>query len=729
MKQLELWGGAECTVNRVEDRFRDQLCATGHDVRPGDIDLLADLGLAAVRFPILWERVSPLPCSQPDWRWSDERLARLRRRGVRPIAGLVHHGSGPAHTSLLDDGFAAGLAEHALATARRYPWIEDWTPVNEPLTTARFAALYGHWYPHDRDEGRFWTALLNQVDATRLAIRAIRSVVPGARLIQTDDLGRSYATAAAADQAAFDNVRRWMGWDLLSGRVVPGHDLWHRLCGHGFEPRLRAIADDPCPPDVIGINHYLTSDRFLDHRVELYPPHTHGGNFAARYADVAAVRVLDPPPQGLRGAIAEAWERYRTPIALTEVHNGCTRDEQLRWMRDSWQAAREARDRGITVCAVTAWAVFGNEGWNTLLTADGSYEAGVFDVSGGAPRPTAVAALLQALPADSAPPPGLNGRPWWQREIRFHHPAVPRPAPLRDHARAAAGGEAGPPILIAGATGTLGGALAAACRHRDLTHVLTARGELDLLDTASIAAALDRVRPWAVVNAAGWVRVDDAEVEAQACLAVNGEAAVALAAACEERGIPSLSFSSDLVFDGSKGEPYREDDRPAPRNVYGRSKAMLEQGIAALGERHLVARTAAFFSPFDPHNFAVHCVRALAAGERFAAAEDAVVSPTYVPDLCNASLDLLIDGAGGLWHLSNGEALSWAQFASRLAEACGLDPALVEAVPGETLGWRAPRPRACSLASSRGRLMPTLASAIERFAAHAVPGLCRTEAA
>ena len=61
--------------------------------------------------------------------------------------GLVHHGSGPAGTDLLDEGFAEGLARFARAVAERFPWVEDWTPVNEPLTTARFSALYGHWYP------------------------------------------------------------------------------------------------------------------------------------------------------------------------------------------------------------------------------------------------------------------------------------------------------------------------------------------------------------------------------------------------------------------------------------------------------------------------------------------------------------------------------------------------------------------------------------------------------
>ncbi len=122
---LELWAGAECTVNRVGDDFGCQLRVTGQDLRSEDFDLIAGLGVSAMRFPILWERVSPRNPRDRNWAWSDDRLQRLRAPGIRPIAGLVHHGSGPRYTSLLDDNFASGLARHAAATARRYAWIED----------------------------------------------------------------------------------------------------------------------------------------------------------------------------------------------------------------------------------------------------------------------------------------------------------------------------------------------------------------------------------------------------------------------------------------------------------------------------------------------------------------------------------------------------------------------------------------------------------------------------
>src|SRR4051794_3937489 len=192
----ELWGGVECTINRIRDRYRDQLLHFGHYHRLEDLDRFAALGISALRVPVLWERIAPEGLSQADWDWTDRVLARLRELGVRPIVGLVHHGSGPQWTHLADEGFAEGLAAFAEGVAKRYPWVEDFTPVNEPLTTARFSALYGHWYPHATDERLFVRALLTQLRAIVLAMKAIRTSTPHARLVQTEDVSVTTSTPA-----------------------------------------------------------------------------------------------------------------------------------------------------------------------------------------------------------------------------------------------------------------------------------------------------------------------------------------------------------------------------------------------------------------------------------------------------------------------------------------------------------------------------------------------------
>jgi dTDP-4-dehydrorhamnose reductase len=200
---LEVWAGVECTVNRVGERWFDQLERSGHAKRLDDLDRFAALGIKALRFPVLWERHAAASLDAVDWSWPDAALARLKSLGVRPIVGFIHHGSGPAYTSLTDDAFAEKLALYARRFAERYPWVDAYTPVNEPLTTARFSGLYGLWYPHARDRLVFLRILLNECRAIVAAMQAVRSVNPAAKLVQTEDLGRIYSTPKLTYQATF----------------------------------------------------------------------------------------------------------------------------------------------------------------------------------------------------------------------------------------------------------------------------------------------------------------------------------------------------------------------------------------------------------------------------------------------------------------------------------------------------------------------------------------------
>jgi dTDP-4-dehydrorhamnose reductase len=188
-----------------------------------------------------------------------------------------------------------------------------------------------------------------------------------------------------------------------------------------------------------------------------------------------------------------------------------------------------------------------------------------------------------------------------------------------------------------------------------------------------------------------------------------------LAAACARRNVVLLTFSSDLVFDGLKNMPYVESDAVAPLNVYGQSKAEAEERVLEALPEALVVRTSAFFGPWDEHNFVIMVLQRLDAGLPVVAADDAMVSPTYVPDLVHACLDLLIDGERGIWHLANPGALTWAELARAAAEAAGLDPSEIVGRPTARLGHAAQRPRYSVLGSERGVLLPPLQDALARY--------------
>lgn len=710
-----LWGGVECTINRVGGQYFSQLERSGHLERISDLDAFAGLGVSAVRQPVLWEQVAPDGVARADWNWVDQRLLRLRELGLEPIVGLVHHGSGPRDTSLVAPCFPEKLAAYAGAVAARHPWVRYYTPVNEPLTTARFSGLYGHWFPHGRDGPTFWRALYGQCRATVLAMQAIRRSQPAARLVQTDDLGRTWSTPRLAYQADFNNHLRWLAWDLLCGRVDASHALWGWLvdCCRADPHEVLWFAGNPCPPDIVGINHYVTSERFIDERLERYPPSSHGGNGRDRYADVEAVRVLAAPTGGIGPLLQEAWARYRLPLAVTEVHLHAPREDQLRWLAETWLAACAVRRGGVDLRAVTVWALLGSHDWDSLLTrCSGHYEPGAFEVRGGALRPTALARLAKQLAAGAGPAhPVLSGAGWWRRPDRLLHPPVELPVACPPRP---ATGELRAPILITGATGTLGRAFARICVERGLDHRLLDRGELDIADPASVRGALDRHRPWAVVNAAGYVRVDEAENDHARCFRENTEGPARLAAECARAGIALVTFSTDLVFDGARSEPYLEDAPVGPLNVYGLSKARAETLVL---ERHpgaLVVRTSAFFSPWDHYNFISCALRALREGEPFQAASDLTVSPTYVPDLVHACLDLLVDGEAGVWHLTNGHAITWADLACRAAAVTRTDTASLFPCESAHLRLAARRPRYSALGSSRAFAMPTLDDALAR---------------
>jgi dTDP-4-dehydrorhamnose reductase len=417
----------------------------------------------------------------------------------------------------------------------------------------------------------------------------------------------------------------------------------------------------------------------------------------------------------------EAWERYKLPLAITEAHLGCTREEQLRWLLEIWETANELKGEGVDLRAVTAWSLLGSYDWNSLLTAfQNHYEPGVFDIRGGHPRPTALTKLLKNIAREQKfEHPAIEGLGWWKRRSRF----IVRPDQAAQSTTEKApdkrinqtAGSSTKPLLITGATGTLGRAFARICHTRGLSCRLLSRREMDITNKESVERAIAKYNPWAIVNTAGYVRVDQAERESELCFRENTQGAVTLAGICERNAVSYLTFSSDLVFDGDKQKPYVERDFTNPLNIYGQSKAAAEKQTLEINPNALIVRTAAFFSPWDEFNFLSVALGRILSGDTFKAADDNFISPTYLPDLVNACLDILIDGESGLWHLANQGSLTWADFARQAASLSGLKPSFIIGCSTEELNLAAPRPVYSALGSERGILLPSLDSALNRF--------------
>ncbi len=261
----------------------------------------------------------------------------------------------------------------------------------------------------------------------------------------------------------------------------------------------------------------------------------------------------------------------------------------------------------------------------------------------------------------------------------------------------------------------MGRAFARVCNERYISYKLLDRQECDIYFKEQIQNAINTYKPWAVVNATGYVRVDDAEGDQNKCFQDNTVGAENLAICCQQSAVQLISFSSDLVFDGKKNKPYVETDPVHPINIYGKSKAESERLILNAYPESLLIRTSAFFGPWDEYNFVHHIRKALLQDEPIKVAKDIFISPTYVPDLVHNTLDLLIDKVKGIWHLSNQGIISWSDLAIEIANRFDLDKKLIVAVSAAEMNYAAPRPLNSSLSSERGILLPSLDCALARY--------------
>ncbi len=277
--------------------------------------------------------------------------------------------------------------------------------------------------------------------------------------------------------------------------------------------------------------------------------------------------------------------------------------------------------------------------------------------------------------------------------------------------------ELGARVLVTGAGGRLGLALQ---RSGPPGAIFLTRSELDLTDRDAVHAALRRHRPRAVVNAAAWTRVDDAESHPEAAMACNATAPGHLAEACAAQGAALVHISTDYVFDGTLGRPLTPLDPTSPISAYGRSKELGERAVRSALHRHIILRTAWLVGPDHP-DFIATMVRRALSGLPIRVVDDQHGSLTPVDDLARAILAVLTQldqDPWGTWHVVGTPWTSWYGVAIEIVKLLG-DPVPVSPIPSSA--WPTPAPRPLD-----SRLDPQWFE--ERFGVHihwraALPGL------
>ncbi|MBT9386727.1 dTDP-4-dehydrorhamnose reductase [Pseudooceanicola sp. CBS1P-1] len=249
-------------------------------------------------------------------------------------------------------------------------------------------------------------------------------------------------------------------------------------------------------------------------------------------------------------------------------------------------------------------------------------------------------------------------------------------------------------ILVLGAQGQLGHALARIGRHRVLA---LGRSVADLSDPAGCARLLEdlaRSRPLSgVINAAAWTAVDAAEDHEAQAHVVNAEAPGALARVAAARGLPFVQPSTDYVFDGRGSRPFAPGDAPAPLNAYGRSKLAGEAAVRAAGGVHAVLRCSWVISARG-RNF-VTAMLAAAARAEVRVVADQVGGPTPADDLARACLSVVdqlsdMPEKSGTYHYAGAPDVSWAGLAREVFRQANLSVAVHEIASAD---WPTPAPR------------------------------------
>jgi dTDP-4-dehydrorhamnose reductase len=256
--------------------------------------------------------------------------------------------------------------------------------------------------------------------------------------------------------------------------------------------------------------------------------------------------------------------------------------------------------------------------------------------------------------------------------------------------------------LVTGAGGMLG---------RDLMQMLTAggadvtgleHGALDITEPAAARAAVLEFRPDIVVNCSAWTAVDDAEAHEDLALAVNGDGAANMAAACAQAGARLMQPSTDYVFDGTGTEPYPEDYPTGPRGAYGRTKLAGEQAVLRLlPDTGYVLRTAWLYGAHG-RNFIRTMIRLEGSKDTVAVVDDQRGQPTWTADVARQVLLLANAGAApGIYHATSSGSTTWMGLARQVFRLLGANPERVTPTTTDALALPAPRPAYSVLGHAR----------------------------
>jgi beta-glucosidase/6-phospho-beta-glucosidase/beta-galactosidase len=360
--------GIENSIPKIKGgRVRvDQMESCGHYRHwRKDFDLVEELGLRFLRYgpPIHTTLIAP---DKYDWEFADVTFAELRRRDIVPIVDLCHFGVPDWLGDFQNPDFPEAFARYALAFAKRYPWVQLYTPVNEMFICAQFSAKYGWWNEQGTTDFTFVTALKHIVKANVRGMQEILKVRPDAIFIQSESSEYFHAeNPAAIKPAEIENSKRFLSLDLNYGHRVDS-EMYEYLLDNGMtrEEYHFFLGNSLHHHCILGNDYYWTNE----HRV------------AADGASRASGEIF-----GYSEITRQYYARYRLPVMHTETNiaEGPNGDEAVNWLWKEWANVLRVRNSGVPTVGFTWYSLTDQVDWDTGLREDNGrvHPVGLYDLN------------------------------------------------------------------------------------------------------------------------------------------------------------------------------------------------------------------------------------------------------------------------------------------------------------------------------------------------------------
>jgi len=328
----------------------DEMETCGHYARwREDFELVREMGIQFLRYGPPIHRTW-LGHGRYDWEFSDLAFGDLRRRGVVPIVDLCHFGVPDWVGNFQNADFPRLFAGYARDFARRFPWLQLYTPVNEMFVCAMFSAAYGWWNEQLADDRSFVTALKNIAAANVMAMQAILGVRPDAIFVQSESSEYFHADSPSAiPSAEILNAKRFIALDLNYARPV-NSEIFEYLMDNGMtrEEYRFFLGHHLKQHCIMGNDYYVTNE----HRVAA-DGSTRGSGEVFGYAEITR----------------QYYARYGLPVMHTETHleEGPRGDEAVYWLWKEWANVLRVRNDGIPIVGFTWYSLTDQVDWDSAL--------------------------------------------------------------------------------------------------------------------------------------------------------------------------------------------------------------------------------------------------------------------------------------------------------------------------------------------------------------------------